>query len=98
LNFLDDLLEVFGDRNIALCHELTKLHEDTVRDTVSGVIEHLQNSKIAGEYVVVVEGFTETGLTIEDALSEIGQLIKSGMRRKEAVEAIASATGISKKI
>jgi 16S rRNA (cytidine1402-2'-O)-methyltransferase len=98
LNFLDDLLEVFGNRRIALCHELTKLHEDTVRDTVSGVIEHLQNSKIAGEYVVIVEGFTETGLSIEDALSEIGQLIKSGMRRKEAVEEIASATGISKKI
>ncbi|KWT92930.1 MAG: 16S rRNA (cytidine(1402)-2'-O)-methyltransferase [Nitrospirota bacterium] len=98
LNFLDDLLEVFGDRKIALCHELTKLHEDTKRGTVSDVIDQLQNSKIAGEYVVIVEGFKETGLSIEDALSEIGQLIEGGMRRKEAVEQIASATGISKKI
>ncbi|MBF0457635.1 MAG: 16S rRNA (cytidine(1402)-2'-O)-methyltransferase [Nitrospirae bacterium] len=98
LNFLDDLSEVFGDRRIALCHELTKLHEDTERGTVSEVIDHLQNAKIAGEYVVVVDGFEETGLSIGDALNEIGQLIESGMRRKEAVEEIASATGISKKV
>ncbi|MBF0488484.1 MAG: 16S rRNA (cytidine(1402)-2'-O)-methyltransferase [Nitrospirae bacterium] len=98
ISFFDDLLEVFGNRRIALCHELTKLHEDTQRGTVKEVIAHLTASKIAGEYVVVVEGFKETGLSITDALSEIGLLIESGMRRKEAVEEIASATGISKKV
>ncbi|MBF0518040.1 MAG: 16S rRNA (cytidine(1402)-2'-O)-methyltransferase, partial [Nitrospirae bacterium] len=98
LNFLDDLLEVFGNRRIAICHELTKLHESTLRGSVSEIIEHLQESKIAGEYVVVVEGLKETGLSMGDALNEIGQLIEGGMRRKDAVEEIATATGISKKI
>ena len=53
---LADMLEVLGDRPVALCRELTKLHEETVRTTLAQAVELYQEKEPRGEYVLVVAG------------------------------------------
>ena len=52
---LEDAFEVFGDRPVAVCRELTKLHEEVLRGTLSEVRERLsERPSIKGEFVVVL--------------------------------------------
>ena len=53
---LEDMAELLGDRPAALCRELTKLHEDTVRTTLSQAAEWYRTNEPRGEYVLVVAG------------------------------------------
>ena len=98
LETLSDMEEIFVERRVALAKEITKIHEDVLRGSISEIISKLEKSTIAGEYVIVVEGRAEEGkLTTEDALSEVNTLMKKGLGRKEAVKKIAEAYGLSKK-
>jgi 16S rRNA (cytidine1402-2'-O)-methyltransferase len=56
LRTLRDLAEWFGDRNVAIARELTKKFEEVVRGRLSEVQRTLENKKLRGEYVIVVEG------------------------------------------
>lgn len=53
LKTLGDLKEVFGDINICICRELTKLHEEIRREKISQSIEHFNNTKVRGEFTLV---------------------------------------------
>ncbi|MDY7034733.1 MAG: 16S rRNA (cytidine(1402)-2'-O)-methyltransferase [Thermodesulfobacteriota bacterium] len=53
---LDDLKEIFGDRQVVLLHELTKLHEEIKQGPVISIIEGLKREKIRGEFTLVVAG------------------------------------------
>ncbi len=53
---LKDALEVFGDRQAALAHELTKLHETVLRGTLSEILERMRNEEVRGEYVLLIAG------------------------------------------
>lgn len=67
--FLQDALDVYGDRPAALAHELTKLHESVVRGTLTELLASVQQEKPRGEYVVVIAGasrITETPSPEED--------------------------------
>ena len=55
--FLQDVLEVFGDRRISVARELTKKFEEVVRGTVTEAIEKLQTTPPRGEFTIVIEGF-----------------------------------------
>jgi 16S rRNA (cytidine1402-2'-O)-methyltransferase len=57
--FLADAVTVYGDRQAALGHELTKLHESVVRGTLSELLETTLREKPRGEYVVVIGGKPE---------------------------------------
>ena len=58
----------------------------------------MTKSKIAGEYVVVIEGRRdETMCSVQDALAEVISLMKKGLGRKEAVKKISETYGLSKK-
>ncbi len=57
---LDDLYAAFGDRRITLCRELTKIHEEFIRTTLSKAGELYAELPPRGEYVLVLEGSTET--------------------------------------
>ncbi|MFP3976077.1 MAG: 16S rRNA (cytidine(1402)-2'-O)-methyltransferase [Dehalococcoidia bacterium] len=54
ISALGDVSEVLGERRIAVCRELTKLHEEVFRGTVSEAMEHFVNPK--GEFALVIEG------------------------------------------
>lgn len=93
-----DMEEAFGDRRVVVTKEITKMFEDTYRGTRSEVLRKLEDSVVAGEYVVVIEGKPEAEAAgIDDALAEIAALMKKGLGRKEAVKKVAEAYGLSKK-
>lgn len=54
--FLEDALEVYGDRETAVCNELTKLYESVHRGRLSELIAHFAEEEPRGEYVVVIAG------------------------------------------
>ena len=54
---LQDVLDELGDRRVALCRELTKLHEEVFRGTVSEAMEQVRAPR--GEYVLLIEGEAE---------------------------------------
>ena len=98
LETLASIAEVFHDRRVVVIKEITKFYEEVFRGTVSMVLERLESSKIAGEFVIVIEGRPVEKLnTTEDALTEVKTLMKRGLGRKEAVKRIAEEYGISKK-
>ncbi|MHB8880302.1 MAG: 16S rRNA (cytidine(1402)-2'-O)-methyltransferase [Thermodesulfovibrionales bacterium] len=93
-----EMAEIFGDRRAVLVKELTKLFETTLRGTLAEILPRLEDSKIAGEYVLVIEGRSrEEGISIEDALGEVRALMKKGLGRKEASKKIGEEYGLSKK-
>mgnify|MGYP004678356375 FL=1 len=97
---LKDMLEYFGDRKISLCRELTKIHEEVVRTTLSEAIEIYEAMPPKGEFVLVVEGCKEeestAALTLEQAAEQAQKLIDSGVKPSEACKETAALTGFKK--
>ncbi len=54
--FLQDALDVYGDRPAALANDLTKLYEQVQRGSISTLVEAVEERKLRGEYIVVVGG------------------------------------------
>ena len=96
---LRDMLSVFGDRRIAICRELTKLHEETIRTTLSAAVEMYTANPPRGEFVLVIEGAQEQEapeLTFEDAMAKLQKYREGGMTLKAASKICAEETGFSK--
>lgn len=93
---LADMLETLGDRRIALCRELTKLHEETRRTTLAEAVSYYEANEPRGEYVLVVAGREkqETVLTLEDGIALVLKLREEGMKLKEAARRVADDTGL----
>ncbi len=99
LESMAEMTDIFGERNMFLAREITKLHEEVFRGTVSEVFARVEDSKIVGEYVLVIEGRQEIegGSREEDAIKEIKDLMRKGLGRKEAVKRVAGQYGLSRK-
>lgn len=98
LDTLEDIKTVFGERRAAVIKEITKIHEEVFRGSISGVIDQMRGTAVMGEYVIIVEGrIVRRNTLTTDIISEIGLLMKKGFSRKEAVKKVAGIYGISKK-
>jgi 16S rRNA (cytidine1402-2'-O)-methyltransferase len=95
LSTLEDILAVLGDRRLALCRELTKIHEEVFRGTVSQAIAHFAEPR--GEFTLVIEGKGQKQRPAEDFEDELRLLYQKGLSAKEAISQVAKATGASKK-
>ena len=96
---LEDLLEAFGDRPMALCRELTKLHEETRRTTLSQAVAYYQDSEPRGEYVLVVSGTApaaEGAVSLEEGVALVLERRAKGERMKDAVRQVAADTGLAR--
>lgn len=94
---LRDMLEIFGDRKCTIARELTKIHEEFLRGTVSELLE--EASSLKGEMVIVVEGCTDDGrkeIDISHLMDMVNEAMAGGMSRSEAIRDTARRTGISK--
>jgi len=98
LDALGDMLKIFGDREIAVARELTKVHEEFVRGKVSEVIGALAQRDIKGEIVLLVQGATgEAQVSDEELHAMIRQLAGDGMGVKEIAELLGERYGLAKK-
>lgn len=97
---LSDMAEVFGgDRPLSLCRELTKLHEEVVRTTLSEALERYTENPPKGEFVLIVAGAKPEEKEIPsetDAAARLAELIAQGLSRKDAVKQAAKELGLSK--
>lgn len=99
---LDDIIEAFGDRKIALCRELTKLNEEVIRTTLSGAIKYYQENAPRGEYVLVIEGADEDAVKNDAfwasmSISEhVEYYISQGMKKMDAIKAVAKDRDLPK--
>lgn len=93
---LKDVFEVLGNRNMCLARELTKLHEEYIRGTVSEVLGVAKDKK--GEMVVIIEGKTikEESFDIQSAVLKAAEYVNQGLKTKEAIKKAASELGCSK--
>lgn len=99
---LEDLRETFGpDRRVALCRELTKLHEEVVRTTLGEALIKYTETPPKGEFVLIVAGAPETvkeSASEDDAAARVAQLIAQGLSRKDAVRQTAAELGLPKNV
>lgn len=96
---LDDFLKYFGDRPLSLCRELTKVHEEVIRTTVSGAIERFAQTPPRGEFVLILAGAPEPEapvFTREQAAALVAQYRAQGMPLKQAARKAAEDTGLSR--
>lgn len=105
---LQDVLEELGDRRVALCRELTKLHEEVFRGTVSEAMEQVRAPR--GEYVLIIEGEakgmdpTVTTLAqsdearLDEARCQLASLRQNGTRAKDAVSSVAESLSMPKNL
>ena len=98
---LEDFVAVFGaERRIALCRELTKLHEEVVRTTVGQALADCATRPPRWEYVLVVEGAPEAPAQEADpqaALERVAQLRGEGLSLKEACAKAGEEFGMKKR-
>jgi len=96
---LHDLAAVFGDREAAVCRELTKLHEEIRRADLAGLAQaYDQGAETRGEFVVVV-GPPAAAAPIE--AEELDALLRRALATaslKNAVEAVVAATGHKRRL
>lgn len=96
---LEDMCTVFGDRDIAIAREITKLHEETLRTTLSGALAHFRETPPKGEFVLVLRGAqpeTTPEITEEEALERVQQYRDEGLSLKEACKRAADETGFAR--
>lgn len=94
---LKNMLEVFGDRNISINREISKIHEEIVRGKISELIDLVDDMK--GEFVIIVEGNNEvvdfSSLSIID---HVKVYVDDGMSEKDAIKLVAKERNVAKSI
>lgn len=96
---LADMAKYWGDRNIALVKELTKIHENVERTTLFEAAQKYSDGSAKGEYVIIIEGKSQDEkeeITMDSALEIAAELIEQGMSVNEAAKQTAKQTGFKK--
>ena len=96
---LADLEAVLGDRPLAICRELTKLHEEVWRGTIAEAQAHFDQVEPRGEFTLVIGGAPEEceRWDEERVQAELDELLAQGVSRPAAARRIAAISGWSRK-
>jgi 16S rRNA (cytidine1402-2'-O)-methyltransferase len=94
-----ELLEVLGDRRAVVTRELTKIHEETIRGTLSEILKRLREGTIKGEFTVIVHGASAEPQKqdIDPAEYLRNLMLHRGLSKKEAISVAAEELGVPKK-
>lgn len=95
--------EILGERNISLCRELTKKHEEYIRTTIESARKYYEENDPRGEYILIVEGNknVEEEKNSYEHLNEreyVELLLKEGMSKKDAIKTVARERSLKKDI
>ena len=96
---LKNISEVFGNREVVICRELTKLYEEYLRGTTEELIEYLSDHSLKGECCLLVSGATETAeeeFFTGTLKEQVEELISGGTSSKEAIKSVAKRHGLKK--
>ena len=94
---LNNMLEVFGDRKIAICREISKIHEELVRGKITECLKEL--TTIKGEIVIVVEGNNEVvDYSDLDIIEHVNLYIAEGKSSMDAIKIVAKERNIPKSV
>ncbi|MCQ2752087.1 MAG: 16S rRNA (cytidine(1402)-2'-O)-methyltransferase [Coriobacteriales bacterium] len=104
LNTLENIAEIFGDSKIAICRELTKLHEEVIRGTADELFaEFKKRDKIKGEIVIVIDyascvelGVQNPNINLSDFVKEIFEGLDARLSKKEIASQLSKKTQYSK--
>lgn len=94
-----DLVEALGDRPAALVRELTKMHEEVRRGSLTDILESIRDSPPKGEIVLVIGGATQGGAEVsdEELARAARELMDSGVDRSEALSRVAREAGVPRR-
>jgi 16S rRNA (cytidine1402-2'-O)-methyltransferase len=93
---LRDALEIFGNRQMAVCRELTKVYEEIFRGMLSQAIDHFVEPK--GEFTLIIEGKQRENPEVDESIeAKLYKLHREGATAKEAVAKLSAMSGIPKK-
>jgi 16S rRNA (cytidine1402-2'-O)-methyltransferase len=104
VNTLEFLKNNLGNRKVALCRELTKIHEEIIRLNLDAAVDYYKENMPRGEYVLVIEGKSKLELENEKKSAwqdmsieqHIEKYIKEGLSKKEAIKKVAKDRNMSK--
>lgn len=91
---LSQILDVFCNRNIAIVREISKLHEEVIRDNIENILKISDTLK--GEMVIIVEGNTKEETLEVNYTEEIDKLLTQGYSKRDAIREIADKYNVSK--
>ncbi|CAH2760643.1 16S rRNA (cytidine(1402)-2'-O)-methyltransferase [Erysipelothrix amsterdamensis] len=92
---LEIVYDVLGNRKICLVREITKMHEEFIRGTVTEVMESVETIK--GEFVIVIEANTEVSeVSFDDLIIRIKEQINAGNSVSRSISSVAKENGVSK--
>lgn len=98
---LSDAIEIFGgDRHAAICREMTKTYEETVRGTLVELLLWSQSKEILGEITMVIAGVPQgsAAKTADEMVSRVREFEIAGMDRKDAIATVAKEFELPKKV
>ena len=97
---LKDMNKVFGNREIAIVREITKIHEEVIRTTLDEAVEKYADGSVKGEIVLVIKGAeketADDRMTLEQAIECARQSVQNGMSVSEAAKQAAKLSGFRK--
>lgn len=97
---LRDMNKIFGNREIAIVREITKIHEEVIRTTLDEAVEKYADGSIKGEIVLVIKGAesekAEDKMTLDQAIECARHSVESGMSVSEAAKQAAKLSGYKK--
>lgn len=96
---LKDMNKTFGNREVAIVREITKIHEQVIKTTLDEAVRLYGDGSLKGEIVIIVKGKeddTEEASTLADAIDIAKASVQSGMSVSEAAKHAAKLTGFKK--
>lgn len=99
ISSLGDLLDILGDRQAAVARELTKLHEEIFRGSLSQALQHFKSSPPRGEFTLVLAGCPQEASRwpVEHLQNELNLRLQAGEAPSQIARGVANEAGWSKK-
>jgi 16S rRNA (cytidine1402-2'-O)-methyltransferase len=95
---LTDLAAVCGDRAVAVCRELTKLHEEVWRGSLDDAVDAFADREVLGEVVVVLGGAAPPETSDDDTIgAAVEDRLAAGDTPRQAADAVAGALGVARR-